>query len=39
MTKDRSQGLGGFGVVPIVLFIVLLLSGSSILALTIKETP
>jgi|GEM_PF-6662133 len=39
MLKDSSQGFAGFGAVPIALFLVLVLSGSSILALTIKETP
>ena len=39
MLKNNSQGLGGFGIVPVALFLVLVLSGSSILALTLKETP
>ncbi len=39
MPKENSQGFGGFGVVPIALFLALILAGSSILVVAFQEAP
>jgi hypothetical protein len=39
MAKENSQGFGGFGAMPIALFLVLVIAGSSILVVAFQEAP